>query len=86
MAEELEGRVVFVGVSNNDTVDAGKSYAEELDVPYDLAHAPEVWAQFDDPVRPTTIVFGPDGGIVAETNGPVTYDGLKADLEAVLGS
>ena len=76
--------MVFVGVSNNDTVEAGKDYAEDFDVPYALAHAPEVWAQFDDPVRPTTIVFGPDGEIVAETVGPVTYDGLKADLTSAL--
>lgn len=76
--------MVFLGVSNNDTVEAGKGYAEDFDVPYALAHAPEVWARFDDPVRPTTIVFGADGGIVAETVGPVTYEDLKADIAPLL--
>jgi peroxiredoxin len=84
LAEELEGEAVFVGVSNNDTVAAGKRYAEELRVPYALAHAPEVWAQFGDPFRPTTIVIGPDGRIASTTTGPITYEGLKADVAAVL--
>ncbi len=75
---------MFVGVSNNDTVSAGKSYAEDFDVPYALAHAPEVWAQFGDPFRPTTIVIGPDGKIASTTTGPVTYEELKADVAAVL--
>ena len=84
MAEELQGRAVFVGVSNNDPVEAGKGYVDDFDVPYAMAHAPEVWAQFGDPFRPTTIVIGPDGKIASTTTGPVTYSELKADVEAVL--
>lgn len=82
MAEELKGKVVFVGVSNNDTVEAGEGYVEEFDVPYAMAHAPEVWALFDDPFRPTTIVIAPDGRVASETTGPVTYEELKADVAA----
>ena len=80
----MEGRVIFVGVSNNDTVEAGRDYARELGVPYALAHAPEVWSLFEDPFRPTTIVFGPDGEISSETTGPISYEELKKDVESVL--
>jgi peroxiredoxin len=84
LAEELEGEVVFIGVSNNDTVAAGKRYVEALGVPYAMAHAPEVWTQFDDPFRPTTLVIDRDGQIASTITGPVTYEELKADVEAVL--
>ncbi len=84
MAEEFEGEVAFIGVSNNDTVEDGRAYAEEFGVPYDLAHAPEVWELYDNPYRPTTIVIGADGGIAAQVDGPITLGGLRAAIEAEL--
>ncbi len=83
MAEEFRDQVVFIGVSNNDTVDDGRAYQDEYEVPYALAHGPEVWEAYGDPFRPTTVVIDSDGGIVTEITGPVTYEGLKGALEKV---
>jgi thiol-disulfide isomerase/thioredoxin len=84
LAEEFEGQVTFVGVSNQDTVEDGKQYQADFDVPYALAHGPEVWDAYGNPVRPTTIVIGPDGAVAARFDGPITYEGLKAELRVVL--
>jgi hypothetical protein len=84
LAEEYEGKIAFVGVSNNDTVAAGKEYVETFDVPYSMAHAPEVWDLFDFPFRPTTIVIDAEGNIASRTDGEISYDLLKKDIEAVL--
>ena len=63
MAEEYEGKVTFFGVSNNDTIEDGRAYADEFDVPYELANAPEVWDAYQVPYQPVTIAISPDGGI-----------------------
>ena len=84
MAEEYEGRVAFVGVSNNDTVDDGKDYVERFEVPYPMAHSPDTWDAFDVPYQPVTIVLDAEGGIADRIDGPVTYQSLKALIEAVL--
>ena len=84
MAEEYENRVTFFGVSNQDTVADGIRYQQDFEVPYALGHAPEVWALYNDPVRPTTIVIDSDGALSTEIIGPVTYDGLKKEIEAAL--
>ena len=86
LAEEFEGRVTFIGVSNNDTVEDGMAYVDEFGVPYAMANAPEVWRLFDDPFRPTTIVMGPDLKITSYIDGPITVEGLRADIEAVLSN
>lgn len=84
MAEEYEKKAVFFGVSNQDTVADGKEYQAVYEVPYALGLAPEVWELYKDPVRPTTIVIGSDGAIAAEITGPVTYEGLREEIEAAL--
>lgn len=84
MAEEFEGQVTFIGVSNNDTVADGKAYVSEFQVPYAMAHAPEVWALYDDPLRPTTLVIDGDGNIAHETNGPIDHGVLKIAIQEVL--
>ena len=83
MAEEYQGKVTFFGVSNNDSVEDGRSYAESFDVPYELANAPEVWEAFDVPYQPVTIVIGADGGIAQRIEGEITYEQLKEALENV---
>jgi hypothetical protein len=84
LAEEYEGKIAFIGVSNNDTVEAGKEYVETFDVPYPMAHAPAVWDLFDFPFRPTTILIDAQGNIASRTDGEISYDLLKKDIEAVL--
>ncbi len=83
MAEEYDEEVAFVGVSNNDTVPDGKAYVEEFDVPYPMAHAPEVWDAFDVPYQPVTIVLDARGRIATRIEGPVGYEQLKQVLEQV---
>jgi hypothetical protein len=84
LAEEYEGEVVFVGVSNNDTVADGKRYVEEFEVPYAMAHAPKVWELYDVTYQPVTVVLGADGRIASRVDGPVTYDQLKSILKEVV--
>ena len=81
MAEEYEGRVTFFGVSNNDSVEAGREYAADFDVPYGLAHAPHVWDAFDVPYQPVTIVIDENGGIAHRVVGEVSYETLKGLIE-----
>lgn len=73
--------MIFIGVSNNDTIEDGMRYRDEFDVPYPLANAPEVWELYDDPFRPTTIVFGPDGTEELRIDGPITYESVDGTLE-----
>ena len=75
---------MFIGVSNNDTVEDGKGYVEDFGVPYAMAHAPEVWSLYDDPFRPTTIVIDGRGRIAAYLDGPVTYEQLEKEVAKTL--
>ncbi len=84
MAEEYEGRVVFVGVSNNDTVSGGKDYVETYDVPYAMAHAPEVWDAYDVPYQPVTIVLDADAMEVQRFDGPIEKKELGDAIERAL--
>ena len=76
--------MIFFGVSNHDTVEDGRAYVEEYDVPYELAHAPEVWDAYGVPYQPVTVVIDADGGIATRIEGPVTYEGLKEIVEQEL--
>jgi hypothetical protein len=81
LAEEYSDRVVFAGVSNNDTVEDGMGYVDDFGVPYAMGHSPETWDAFDVPYQPVTIVIDARGGMVERIDGPVTYDGLKEIVE-----
>ncbi len=81
MAEEYEGEVTFFGVSNNDSVEAGRTYADDFQVPYELANAPDVWDAFGVPYQPVTVVIGADGGISNRIEGEITYESLKGLIE-----
>jgi len=76
--------VVFVGVSNNDTVADGKGYVTEFDVPYAMAHAPEVWDLYDVPYQPVTIVLDAGGKEVERFDGPVETEPLRTVIEKTL--
>ncbi len=76
--------MTFFGVSNNDTIEDGRAYADSYEVPYELAHAPEVWDAYDVPYQPVTVVIGADGGIVQRIDGQVTYEQLKEMIEDVV--
>jgi hypothetical protein len=83
LAEEYEGQATFAGVSNNDTPEDGRRYVDEFGVPYAMGHAPDVWATYDDPVRPSTIVIDANGDIATIVTGPISYEGMKRILDQV---
>ena len=76
--------MVFVGVSNNDTVEDGKGFVEEYDVPYPMAHAPQVWDLFDVPYQPVTIVLDADGREVHRFDGPIKEGPLDEAIQEAL--
>jgi hypothetical protein len=84
LAEDYDGRVVFVGVSNNDTVEDGKAYVDEFGVPYAMAHAPEVWDLYDVPYQPVTVVIDGDGAMATRVDGPISYEGLNQIIKQVV--
>jgi hypothetical protein len=84
LAEEFEGKVTFVGVSNNDTVPDGEAFVERFKVPYAMSHAPEVWELYDFPFRPTTIIIDAEGKLAGRIDGQTDYDTLKAEIKDVL--
>ena len=84
MAEKYEGKVYFIGVSNNDSEADGEAFASELEVPYPLGHAPEVWELYEVPYQPVTIVIGSDGAVASRIEGPVSLDGLNEIIQQQL--
>ena len=75
----------FIGISDNrDTVEDGKAYAGEFDVPYPLALEQGVWDAYGVPYQPVTVLLDARGKEVQRVTGPVSYETLKADIEAVL--
>ena len=84
MAEEYEQEVTFFGVSNNDSVEDGRSYASSYEVPYELANAPEVWESYDVPYQPVTILIDANGGIAQRIDGEITYEQLKEAIERLV--
>ncbi len=82
--ERYKGEVVFIGVSNNDTVADGEAYRAEYEVPYPLAHAPKVWEQFEVPYQPVTAVFDGTGEVVGSVDGPISEATLVELIEKAL--
>jgi cytochrome c biogenesis protein CcmG/thiol:disulfide interchange protein DsbE len=82
--ERYGGEVVFIGVSNNDTVADGEAYQVEYGVPYPLAHAPKVWEQFEVPYQPVTAVFDGAGEVVGSVDGPISEATLVDLIEQAL--
>ena len=73
-----------MGVSNNDTVEDGKGYVKTYDVPYAMAHAPEVWELYDVPYQPVTVVLDAGGNEVQRFDGPVELDPLDEAIKRAL--
>jgi hypothetical protein len=84
LAEEYSDRVVFAGVSNNDTIEDGMGYVDRFGVPYAMGHSPETWDAFGVPYQPVTIVIDGRGGVSERIVGPITYEDLKSAIEGVL--
>jgi peroxiredoxin len=82
VAKEFAGRAGFVGVSNHDTVAAGRAYARRFDVPYPLANdaSGRTWARWRVPYQPVTVVVDKQGRIAERFDGGTTGGTLRAAL------
>jgi peroxiredoxin len=82
VAKEFAGRAGFVGVSNHDTVAAGRAYARRFDVPYPLANdaSGRTWARWRVPYQPVTVLVDKQGRIAERYDGGTTGGTLHAAL------
>jgi peroxiredoxin len=87
VAKEFAGRVHFVGVSNHDTVAAGRAYARRFDVPYPLANdaSGKTWARWRVPYQPVTVLVDKQGRIAERYDGGTTGGTLRAALVYLAG-
>jgi peroxiredoxin len=88
VAREYDGKVGFVGVSFRDTIDDGRAYQREFDVPYPLANdsSGRTWAAWRVPYQPVTVVVDDRGRIARRFDGEVEPDALRAVLEYLVGA
>ena len=82
VAKQLAGRVGFVGVSNHDTVAAGRAYARRFAVPYPLANdaSGRTWARWRVPYQPVVVLVDSQGRIAERFDGGTTGGTLRAAL------
>ncbi len=81
------GEVAFLGVSTQESVEAGRSLVERTGVTWDLVRDPQgVFIRAVEGVGlPTTLLVGPDGDIVARRTGGLDEGELTALLADELG-
>jgi peroxiredoxin len=82
VARQFAGRVGFVGVSNHDTVAAGRAYARRFDVSYPLANdaSGRTWARWRVPYQPVIVLVDKQGRIAERFDGGTTGGTLRAAL------
>jgi peroxiredoxin len=82
VAKQFAGRVGFVGVSNHDTVAAGRAYARRFQVPYPLANdaSGKTWARWRVPYQPVVVLVDNQGRIAERFDGGTTGGTLRAAL------
>jgi cytochrome c biogenesis protein CcmG/thiol:disulfide interchange protein DsbE len=81
-----ERGVVVLGVSFEDTPEAGLAFRDELGGDWPLVEDPGSDSAIDYGVFgvPETFVIGPDGTVTAKTTGAVTYEWLTENIERAL--
>jgi peroxiredoxin len=86
VAAEFAGRAGFVGVSNHDTVAAGRAYQRRFNVPYPLANDPSgrTWARWGVPYQPVTVLVDKQGRIAERFDGGTTGGTLRVHLAYLL--
>jgi peroxiredoxin len=82
VARQFAGRVGFVGISNHDTVAAGRRYARRFDVPYPLANdaTGRTWARWRVPYQPVLVLLDRHGRVAERFDGGTTGGTLRAAL------
>ncbi len=86
VAREFAGRVGFVGVSNHDTLAAGRAYQRRFGISYPLANdaSGRTWARWGVPYQPVTVLVDAQGRIAARFDGGATAGTLRAALAYLL--
>ena len=87
VAKQFAGRVGFVGVSNHDTVAAGRAYARRFGVSYPLANdaSGKTWARWKVPYQPVIVLVDKQGRIAERYDGGTTGGTLRAALAYLVG-
>jgi peroxiredoxin len=87
VAKQFAGRVGFVGISNHDTVAAGRAYARRFAVPYPLANdaSGRTWARWRVPYQPVVVLVDSQGRIAERYDGGTTGGTLRAALAYLAG-
>jgi peroxiredoxin len=82
VAKQFDSRAGFVGVSNHDTVAAGRAYAARFEVPYPLANdaSGRTWARWRVPYQPVIVLVDKQGRIAERFDGGTTGGTLRAAL------
>ena len=75
-------------MSFRDTVDDGRAYQREFDVPYPLANdaSGRTWGTWRVPYQPVTVVVDDRGRIARRFDGEVEARDLQAVLEYLVGA
>jgi peroxiredoxin len=87
VAKQFAGRVGFVGVSNHDTVAAGRAYARRFTISYPLANdaSGRTWARWRVPYQPVIVLVDKQGRIAERYDGGTTGGTLRAALAYLVG-
>jgi peroxiredoxin len=87
VARQFAGRVGFVGVSNHDTVAAGRAYQRRFGITYPLANdgSGRTWARWRVPYQPVTVLVDKQGRIAERFDGGTTAAPLRDALVWLLG-
>jgi cytochrome c biogenesis protein CcmG, thiol:disulfide interchange protein DsbE len=87
VARQFAGRVGFVGVSNHDTVAAGRAYQRRFGIVYPLANdaSGRTWARWKMPYQPVTVLVDKQGRIAERFDGGTTAATLRDALVWLLG-
>jgi peroxiredoxin len=82
VAKQFAGRVGFVGVSNHDTVAAGRAYQRRFGINYPLANdaSGRTWARWRVPYQPVTVLVDKQGRIAERFDGGTSAGTLRAAL------
>ncbi len=87
VAKQFAGRVGFVGVSNHDTVAAGRAYQRRFEVGYPLANdaSGRTWVRWRVPYQPVTVLVDKQGRIAERFDGGTSAGTLRDALVWLLG-
>lgn len=88
VAERLEGRVRFIGITHEDAVVNSRAFLREVPVPYDNfidANGHDLFRDLGARATPTTMLVDAEGTVVMRHAGPITRDALTSALAEHLG-